>query len=328
MTPDQFVHHRQNKWKKLETLLNQAKNSQMTSFSERELRQLGDLYRSATADLALAQRDFPRHDVTSFLNGLVGRAHHLVYRGAAIDRQQIRDFLLTGFPQLVRRNRYYIWAATLLLFGPVFICWWLTLQNPDLAYQLFPDARGILDTVVQENKLWIDVSSEESALFSAGIMTNNIQVTFLAFAGGIFAGLFTIYVLIMNGMLLGTIFGFVHSYGLGPDLGEFVIGHGPVELSVICLAGGAGLRLGHSLIAPGLMRRRDAITQAARDAMGLITGSALLLIIAGLIEGFISPSALPWGIKAAVGLGSGTLMWWYLWRNSRDPSPHPQPLSQ
>lgn len=317
MTPDQFIHRRQGEWKKLESLLSQSKNGQVTSFTERDLRKLGDLYRATTADLALAQRDFPRHDVTSFLNGLVGRAHHLVYRGAAIERRQIRDFLVTGFPQLVRRNRHYIGVATLLLFGPAFICWWLALQNPDLAYQLFPDARGVLDTVVQENKLWIDISSEQSSSFSAGIMTNNIRVTFLAFAGGIFAGLLTLYVLILNGMLLGTLFGFVHAYGLGPNLGEFVIGHGPVELSVICLAGGAGLRLGHSLIAPGLMRRRDAITQAARDAMGIIAGCTLLLIVAGLIEGFISPSALPWQVKAAVGIISGTLMWWYLWRNSR-----------
>ena len=318
MTPDQFVNRRQDEWKKLEKLLNKAQRGKIAGFSERELRSLGDLYRAATADLALAQRDFPRHDVTSFLNGLVGRTHHLVYRGDAVERRQIRHFLTAGFPQLVRRNSRYIWIATLLLYGPALICWWLTLQNPDLAYQLFPQARGVLDIVVQEGKLWIDISASERSAVSAGLMTNNIQVTFSAFAGGILAGLLTIYVLIINGMLLGTLFGFVQVYGLAPDLAEFVIGHGPIELSVICLAGGAGLRLGHSIIAPGLMRRRDAITQAAREAMGIITGCALLLIVAGTIEGFISPSALPWFVKAAVGISSGALMWWYLWRGGRE----------
>ncbi|MGB0388545.1 MAG: stage II sporulation protein M [Ardenticatenaceae bacterium] len=317
MTPDKFVNRRQGDWEKLENLLKKAQRGKIAHFSERELRSLGDLYRAATADLALAQRDFPRHELTGFLNGLVGRAHHLVYRGGAVERRQIRHFLTAGFPQVVRRNSRYVWIATLLLFGPAFICWWLVLQNPDLAYLLFPQVRGMLDIVVQEGKLWIDISVEESAIAGAGIMTNNIQVTFSAFAGGILGGLLTIYVLILNGMLLGSIFGFVQAYGLGPDLSEFVIGHGPIELSVICLAGGAGLRLGHAIFAPGLMRRRDAITQAAREAMGIITGSALLLIIAGTIEGFISPSDLPWFLKAAVGLSSGMLMWWYLWRGGR-----------
>jgi uncharacterized membrane protein SpoIIM required for sporulation len=321
MTPTKFVKNRQDDWKKLEGLLKKAQGGKVARLSEHELRRLGQLYRAATGDLALAQRDFPRHDVTTFLNGLVGRAHHLVYRGGAVEQSQIRHFFTTRFPQLVRHNSRYVWIATVLLFGPAFICWWLVLQEPDLAYRLFPDARPIFDIVVQEGKLWIDIPPEESSIAGAGIMTNNIQVTFMAFAGGILAGLLTIYVLLLNGMSFGAIFGFVQAYGLAPDLWEFVIGHGPVELSVICVAGGAGLRLGHSIVAPGLMRRRDAIAEAGREAMGMITGCAVLLIIAGIIEGFISPSALPWPIKAMVGVSSGMLMWSYILRANDNDGP-------
>lgn len=317
MTPEQFVQRRQADWQQLDAMLAKAGRGHMARLSEQELRTLGHLYRAATADLALAQRDFPRHDVTRFLNGLVGRAHHLIYRGGAVERRQIGHFLRAGFPQLVRRNRFYILAAALLFFVPALLSWWVVQASPDLAYRVLPEMRPLYVLVEQEGTLWIDIPPDESPVAGAGIMTNNIQVTFLAFAGGIVAGLVTIYVLLFNGLMLGTIFGFVQAYGLAGGLAEFIIGHGPVELSVICLAGGAGLRLGHAMVAPGLMRRRDAVAQAGRDALGIIVGGALLLVGAGLIEGFLSPSLLPWPVKAAVGLSSGAAMWLYLWRAGR-----------
>jgi uncharacterized membrane protein SpoIIM required for sporulation len=323
MTPDQFIKRRQADWDQLEKLLNRLGRRSVTQLSEREIRTLGDLYRAASADLALAQRDFPRHDVSAFLNNLVGRAHHAVYQGEGVERRQIRDFLTTGFPGLFRRNWRYVAVAALLLFTPWAISWTLTANDPELVYLFAPGAEATLQSVVEEGKLWIDISTEESSSAGALIMTNNIRVALLAFAGGALAGLLTIYVLIMNGLSLGAIFGFVQAYGLGPELGEFVIGHGPIELSVICIAGGAGLRFGHAMIVPGLMRRRDAIAQAAREAMGLVTGGALLLIVAGIIEGFISPSALPWPVKALVGVGSGLLMYLYLLLSGRDDLARP-----
>src|SRR5687768_5520260 len=98
MTPDQFIRRRQGAWEQLERLLQSARGDRIARLSERDLRTLGALYRAATADLALARRDFPRHEVTTFLNNLVGRGHHLVYQGSAIERGQIRHFLVAGFP--------------------------------------------------------------------------------------------------------------------------------------------------------------------------------------------------------------------------------------
>jgi uncharacterized membrane protein SpoIIM required for sporulation len=317
MTPDQFVRRRQRDWDQLERLLKKAGSGHVERLNEQELRTLGSLYRGAASDLALAQRDFPRHDVTAFLNTLVGRAHHLVYRGGNVERGQIRRFLTAGFPLLFRRNWRYIAVAVLLLFAPWFIGWGFVLGNPELAFVLAPGAAPMLNTAAQEGKLWIDIPFEASSFAGAMIMTNNIQVTFLAFAGGMLAGLFTIYVLLMNGIQFGAVFGFVQAHGLGPDLWEFVVAHAFIELTVICIAGGAGLRMGHAMVVPGLMRRRDAIAIAAREALGLITGGALLLIIAGLIEGFISPSPLPWTVKAAVGVGSGVLLFAYLLRGGQ-----------
>ncbi|MGH2541509.1 MAG: stage II sporulation protein M, partial [Ardenticatenaceae bacterium] len=235
MTADQFVRQRQSDWERLERLLGQTRRGNVQALSERDLRALGELYRATAADLALAQRDFPRHSVTSFLNNLVGRAHHVIYQGAGLERRRIRHFLTAGFPQLFRRNWRYVAAAALLLFVPALICGWLTARNPDLAYVLFPGAGVILHGVEEEGELWIDIPPETSAAAGAFIMTNNIRVSFLAFAGGALAGLLTIYVLVMNGLLFGVIFGFVTAFGLGPELGAFVVGHGPIELSVICI---------------------------------------------------------------------------------------------
>jgi uncharacterized membrane protein SpoIIM required for sporulation len=142
-------------------------------------------------------------------------------------------------------------------------------------------------------------------------MTNNIRVSFLAFAGGVLLGLLTVYVLIVNGLQIGGILGLCAQFGLADELLTFVVGHGVIELSVIFVAGGSGLQLGWALLRPGPYRRRDALVRAGRRAVRLVAGCVPLLIIAGLIEGFISPSALPATLKANVGLISGVLLYTY-----------------
>lgn len=312
MTPDTFIRRRQDNWHQLETLLNRRNGGGADNFTEADVRALDSLYRSAVADLALAQRDFPYHAVTTYLNGLIGKSHHLVYRGGAIGPRQIKRFFLVDVPRIVRRNARYVIAAHLLFYGVALVSYLMVLTNPQWAYTILPEATPALTMVEEEGRLWIDIPPEEQALAGAEIMTNNIQVTFLAFAGGMLAGLFTLYVLVTNGLMLGTIFAFVQSYGLGGELGEFVIGHGPVELSVICLAGAAGLRFGHAMVAPGLQRRRDAVAAAGRDAIAIAIIGALWLVLAGTIEGFISPSeVIPWFVKVAVGVVTGWLFWLY-----------------
>lgn len=309
MTPELFVRNRKSDWQQLEGLLKKNSGSQVDFMTEADVRSVDRLYRATVADLALAQRDFPHHDATAYLNGLVGKAHHLVYRGGTVGRRQIRRFFTHTVPQTVRRNWKYLLAAHLLFYLPALIAYLLILPNPDLAYTIFPGAAGAYQIVENTGELWIDI---EGAVDGPLITTNNIQVAFFAFAGGMLAGTYSIYVLVSNGLMLGAVFAFVQNYGLAGELGEFVSGHGPVELSVICMAGAAGLRLGHAIIAPGLRRRRDAIAAAGRDAMVIAFIGALWLVVAGTIEGFISPSDLiPWWGKVAVGLISGALMWGY-----------------
>lgn len=324
MTPELFVRSRRQDWQQLEALLKKNSGSRVDFMSEADVRALDQLYRAAVADLALAQRDFPHHDATAYLNALVGKGHHLVYRGGAVGRRQIRRYFTHTVPQTIRRNWRYVLAAHILFYLPALIAYLVVLPNPEIAYTVFPDGMGAYQTVENTGDLWINI---DGAVDGPLITTNNIQVCLLAFAGGMLAGLLTLYILVNNGLMLGAIFAFVQNYGLGGELGEFVSGHGPVELSVICLSGAAGLRLGMSMIAPGLMRRRDAVAAAGRDAMTIAFIGALWLVVAGMIEGFISPSEfIPWWGKLLVGIVSGAAMWGYYLlsgREKRDPAPLP-----
>lgn len=312
VSSERFIRGRHARWEELERLLKRVGRRGVDRLSADEIERIGALYRIAAADLALAQRDYPNHDLTRYLNALVGRAHHLVYRGARIERRRIGHFFRAGFPRLVRRHLRYILVAALLLFVPWGVGWVLSARNPELAYTIAPQATDTLDFVERSGRLWIDIGADEGASSGAFIMTNNIQVSFFALAGGATAGLLTLYILLLNGLIFGAVFGFVQAHGLIDGLLEFVTAHAPLELTVICIAGGAGLRMGHAIIVPGLMRRRDALASAARDALGLVLGGAVLLIFAGLIEGFVSPSALPWSAKGATALISGALLLLYL----------------
>ena len=298
--------------------------SNPSSLSAAELAEFGQLYRAVTSDLALAQRDFPREPVAVYLNHLVGRAHAALYRGEALRWQQLRHFYRITFPQLYRRLLPYTATAFLLFLLPALVAFGVVWAMPQAIYVVEgPEIAPLVDQV-ERGELWTDIAPGVRAAAASTIMTNNIQVLFLTFAGGVSGGLLTAWVLLSNGMHLGAIFGLLQVHGLAHGLAEFVVAHGVVELSVIFLAGGCGLYMGDGLLRPGLLSRKNALIQRTRLGVQAILGCVPLLVVAGLIEGFLSPSAAPWWLKAVVGLATGIALYAYWLLVGRRSSTSPE----
>ena len=159
---------------------------------------------------------------------------------------------------------------------------------------------------------YIDViEGSDMPTFAAGLMTNNIQVSFIAFAGGLLAGLGTLLVLVNNGISIGAVFGVYADGGILPLIMAFVFPHGFIELAAICIAGGAGFGLGSALLMPGRRTRSAALRERGRAFLSLLVGAVLMLVVAGLIEGFYSPSALPDAAKFAFGGATAVVLLLY-----------------
>lgn len=312
MRVDEFYHSRKSDWENLSGLLDRIQGGDQ-KLSPQEIKRLGWLYRAVTADLALAQRDFPRHQVAIYLNQLVARAHGVVYRGAPLARRGLLRFYREDLPRLYREMLPYIIVAAVCLLAPALLAGLVVNWQPEASRWMLPADVRMLKETIEEKELWVDIPVAERPYTASFIMRNNIQVAILAFGVGIFGGLPSLYILALNGLILGGISGLTAHYGIGFDLWTFVIAHGVIELSVIAIAGGTGLLLGWSILHPGLISRRDSLTLAAHKAVRVLMGCMPLLIVAGLIEGFVSPAeAIPWQLKWGIGLASGLLLHGYL----------------
>ncbi len=312
MLTEDFIAAKKPNWERLTAILDRSQLGGLASLSAEELSELGRLYRSATSDLAVARRDFAGHRVIDYLNGLVARAHAAVYQGRAARGRGLVEFFTITFPRTFRATWGYTLASFLMFLLPALASFYVAYRDPAAGAALFPGIEDRIEDIRDKREWWKSINDDGRAASASFIMTNNIQIAILAFAGGALLGVLTLYILAQNGLMLGIVAGASQALGFAGNLWGFVAAHGVIELSVIFIAGGAGLQLGWSVLRPGLLTRRAALVQASRRAAQLLLGCIPLLVVAGTIEGFVSPSDLPLAVKLAVSLASGALLYGYL----------------
>ena len=292
---DAFVGRRGDDWRKLEAVLSRLEAQGPRSLSVADVRTMGKLYRAACADLLIAQHELADAALSDYLNGLVARGYARVYGGRRFRRVQIFDFLWNEFPRLVRRERALIaLSAILLLTGSLSGAAVMTL-DPDAMGLVIPDMHQARtpEERVRDEAFEGGGKAGPAAVFSSFLFTHNIQVTFLVFALGVTFGVGTAAVLFWNGVPLGALAAQYHASGQGLFFWAWILPHGVVELSVVVIAGAAGLLLARGLWRQGLHTRRAALVIEARSAVRLIAGGMPLLVIAGLVEGTISQLHAP-----------------------------------
>jgi uncharacterized membrane protein SpoIIM required for sporulation len=312
MPIDRFINERKTVWQRLEELLELLDRMTMHKLHREEVRELGRIYRRTASDLAIARAESRDPRLVNYLNSLVIRAHGRIYRADAQGGRRVRDFFVRDFPQSFRRT----WRYTATGFGVfvVFtaIAFFGTRHDPD-----FSEFAGISpyfrEAVINRRTHWWETLNNANQIGSSQIFTNNIQVTFYAFALGALFGLGSLYVLAFNGAMFGALTALTYRAGFGNELLlGFVISHGVIELSCIFIAGGAGLLIGTALLMPGDLTRADALKSRGIEAVRLIVGCIPLLVIAGIIEGFISPQPIPMAIKIGIGAITGITLYSYL----------------
>ena len=308
MISNLWIDLRKDNWNRLDALLRQVESHGLRSLSQPELRDLGLLYRQAAADLSAVRADRSSRTLEQYLNKLVARAHNLVYSGRRTSFAGLWQFMVHGYPRLLRRLSGYVWLATAITLTAAALGVFVTLVHPQFG-EIYLGAERM--NGIRQHHLWMDSILSIKPQASSQIMTNNITVCFVTFAAGITAGLGTIYMLFNNGLMLGTIATVCAKYHLSLSLWSFIAAHGALELPSIMLAGAAGLRLGAGMLFPGMLRRKDALALAGLDAVQLVAGTIPLLTIAGTLEAFLSPTHAPNALKFGVGalLFAGLCLW-------------------
>ncbi|RYX81846.1 stage II sporulation protein M [bacterium] len=322
-TPEQFVRSRQESWTRLEELVDRAQTLKIGALSDGELLEMGTLYRRVSSDLARAQTRYSStlagRELVRSLNSLILRAHAQVYSAPAPQASNFWHFVLYGFPAAFRRNFRPILLAAFFLYGPAVIAYFSVWTDPanarlfvteDMVRSVEERAKKKLVTGWGANTSYKGISSSPAT--SSEIMTNNIRVSALALALGVTAGIGTVWALVSNGLLIGALAGVATNYKTDLLFWSVILPHGVLELTAICIAGGAGFVLARAIYAPGDLSRRDALRLAGTEAGQLLMGVVLFLVFAGIIEGFLTPTALPPVAKLTFAALSGVIMLVYL----------------
>lgn len=313
---ESFIEKRKGSWRRLENLLDEVQGLRgISSLNRNQVRELGRSFRRTAADLAIARVESRDQRLSSYLNNLVIRAHGLVYRAEDRGLQRIWLFYRDEFPVLFRQSSRYTLAVFLMFVAISLFSYVATWKNDDFAEFAYLNSQAVQN--VKDGHKWWEALNDGAPVGAAAIMANNIAVALRTFALSIFPVIGTFQALLPTSLQFGAINALAVKYGMTLKLWSFVAGHGVLEFTAIFIAGGAGLLLGFSILVPGDRTRHEALIQTGSLAIQLLAGCIPILVLAGLIEGFLSPTLLNAGYKFGVSVVTAIGLVMYLGKPSK-----------
>ncbi len=298
-----FVARKWDRWDEFQRLAERAAARGLDGFAAAELPDFAARYREIAADLARARTYRCDETTLSRLERLAAAGHNALYREERSTWHRIWEVLARECPAAIVGARGYVLVAFLCFAAPAAAGYLVLRQDPGLAAEVLPEVmlqRAEAGAARQaEGKRYVDVAPEDRPFMASGIISNNVRVAISCFAGGIFLGVGSLIMLGFNGLAIGASAGHFANVGLLGYLLEFILGHGLLELFAIWVAGAAGFLLGRSVVAPGDLLRSDALVLSGRRAVRMVGGAAILLVVAGLIEGFVSSGTGGLAVRAS-----------------------------
>jgi uncharacterized membrane protein SpoIIM required for sporulation len=310
VTPVSFEQMYGDEWAELEMLLEHAAGRKTGGIGTRVAvkgERVAALYRRACEHLALARaRSYPAY-IVDRLERMTANGHQLIYQQREFGLDRLKQLIVADFPRSVRRHRGYVAVAAAAFLLPTLIIGLLVYRRPELILSVVS-----ADTAAEFQEMYSPTAASVGRVRDASTdwmmfgvyVRNNIGVAFQCFAGGLFAGLGSLFYLAYNGAFSGALAGYLTERGLSSTFYAFVATHSAFELTAIVLSGAAGLRIGHAILAPGRLTRRQSLVVATRDAAVIVYGVMAMLLIAAAIEAFWSsagwlPHSVKYGVAAA-----------------------------
>jgi uncharacterized membrane protein SpoIIM required for sporulation/uncharacterized RDD family membrane protein YckC len=316
VTAERFVARKRDSWEEFRTVAERLERGGLSQLPAAEIPGFAARYREVAADLARARTYGVDPQVVAYLERLVGAGHTVLYQARGAHRPPFFRSLASDFPAAVVQSWRYVLAAFLLVIVPATIGFVMLRERPQLAEEIVnPEMVSRAEQAAERESRGEGYARAESGVrpvIAASIISNNIRVCIMAFAGGMLFGLVTVWALVFNGLQLGMDYGLFANDHAALYLTTFIAGHGVLELSAIFISGGAGLRLAHALVAPGDRPRLEALVVDGRIAMRMMGAVIFLLAIAGSIEGLLSTSDAPRALKFAVSGATALLLTLYL----------------
>lgn len=323
-----FIRSRMETWFALDKAVRQLRGPTAGAASRPRLLDFIKYYRRTIADLSLIRSLFPKDALIHELNALICRAVLILGRSGESDRSRLARFVGVRFPAVILRLRHFMLISALVFFGAAAFGFFLSMLNPFAANAMIGD-RYVYMTIenIEKGTPFAVYKSQFRYAMSSFIMANNVRVGFMAFATGVLYGVGTFYILLTNGLMLGSVAAvFAHHGYLLPFFGTVMI-HGTLELFAVVIAGAAGLRMGQSIFRPGQVRRIEALAAFGVEAFHLTVAMIPVFAIAAFLEGFVTPMELGGMSQAAIILSSalflcaymGLPIWWYRRALARSP---------